>query len=49
MKPMFSVVIPVFNEEESISEFYRRLSAMARAAGNTWEFIFINVVNKVNH
>ncbi len=42
MKPTFSVVIPVFNEAESITEFHRRLSVMTRKAGDTWEFIFIN-------
>ena len=42
MKPTFSVVIPVFNEAESITEFYRRLGVMSRKAGGTWEFIFIN-------
>jgi glycosyltransferase involved in cell wall biosynthesis len=42
MKPTYSVVIPVFNEAESIAEFYRRLSAMSRKAGDTWEFIFVN-------
>jgi glycosyltransferase involved in cell wall biosynthesis len=42
MKPTFSVVIPVFNEAESITEFNRRLSAMSRKAGDTWEFIYVN-------
>jgi glycosyltransferase involved in cell wall biosynthesis len=42
MKPTFSVVIPVFNEAESITEFHRRLNAMSREAGDTWEFLFIN-------
>jgi glycosyltransferase involved in cell wall biosynthesis len=42
MKPTFSVVIPVFNEAESITEFHRRLSVMTHKAGDTWEFIFIN-------
>ncbi|MGB7537748.1 MAG: glycosyltransferase family 2 protein [Anaerolineales bacterium] len=42
MKPTFSVVIPVFNESESINQFYQRLSAMSRKAGDTWEFIFVN-------
>jgi glycosyltransferase involved in cell wall biosynthesis len=42
MKPTFSVVIPVFNEAESITEFHRRLSVISRKAGDTWEFIFIN-------
>jgi glycosyltransferase involved in cell wall biosynthesis len=42
MKPTFTVVIPVFNEAESITEFNRRLSAMSRKAGDTWEFIYVN-------
>jgi glycosyltransferase involved in cell wall biosynthesis len=42
MKSTFSVVIPVFNEAESITEFHRRLSTMSRKAGDTWEFIYVN-------
>ncbi len=42
MKPIYSVVIPVFNEAESISEFYRRLSLAAKSAEGVWEFIFVN-------
>jgi glycosyltransferase involved in cell wall biosynthesis len=42
MRPEFSVVIPVFNEMESLSEFHRRLSAVAGRIGKTWEFLFIN-------
>jgi glycosyltransferase involved in cell wall biosynthesis len=42
MKPTFTVVIPVFNEAESIAEFHRRLGEMGRKAGESWEFIFVN-------
>lgn len=42
MRPEFSVVIPVFNEMESLSEFHRRLSAVAGGIGKTWEFLFVN-------
>jgi len=42
MKPEYSVVIPVFNEVESLPEFHRRLSQVAGKEGKTWEFIFIN-------
>ncbi len=42
MKPTFTVVIPVFNEAESIAEFNRRLGAMSRKAGDAWEFIYVN-------
>jgi glycosyltransferase involved in cell wall biosynthesis len=42
MKPMYSVVVPVFNEAESISEFLRRLSLVSQSAGDSWEFIFVD-------
>jgi glycosyltransferase involved in cell wall biosynthesis len=42
MRPVYSVVTPVFNEEESLSEFYRRLRKVAEKAGKTWEFLFVN-------
>jgi glycosyltransferase involved in cell wall biosynthesis len=42
MRPTYSVVIPVFNEAESIQEFHRRIGEMARNAGGTWEFIYVN-------
>jgi polyisoprenyl-phosphate glycosyltransferase len=42
MKPTFTVVVPVFNEAESITEFHRRLGEMSRKAGDRWEFIFVN-------
>jgi len=37
-----SVVIPLFNEEESIQALYERLSAALTALGKTFEIIFIN-------
>lgn len=42
MRPEFSIVIPVFNEMESLPEFYRRLREVAEKTGKTWEFLFIN-------
>jgi glycosyltransferase involved in cell wall biosynthesis len=42
MKPTFSVVAPVFNESESLPEFYRRLAALSWQAGGIWEFVFVN-------
>jgi glycosyltransferase involved in cell wall biosynthesis len=42
MKPTFTVIIPVFNEAESINEFHRRLGEMSRRAGDRWEFIYVN-------
>ena len=42
MKPTYSVIIPVFNEAESLPEFYRRLRLVSEKAGDIWEYIFIN-------
>ena len=35
-----SVVVPVYNEQENIGEFYRRASAVLSATGKTYELIF---------
>lgn len=37
-----SVVIPIFNEEESISELYERLSSNLLSTGKNYEIIFID-------
>jgi len=37
-----SLVIPVFNEEESLAELLRRTAAMAGGLGRSWELILIN-------
>jgi glycosyltransferase involved in cell wall biosynthesis len=42
MKPTYSVVVPVFNEAESVAEFHRRLSQVGQSAGGSWEFIFVD-------
>jgi glycosyltransferase involved in cell wall biosynthesis len=42
MKPTYSVVVPVFNEAESVAEFHRRLSQGGQSAGGSWEFIFVD-------
>jgi dolichol-phosphate mannosyltransferase len=39
---MYSVVTPVFNEEETIVEFYNRLSAVMNSLGQPYEIIFVN-------
>ena len=38
---MLSVVIPVFNEEETLAELYRRL-ARAVTADDVWEIVFVD-------
>ena len=37
-----SVVIPVFNEEKVLPEFYRRLRDTVYGTSDLWEFIFVD-------
>ena len=39
--PVFSVVVPVFNEAEGLGEFHRRLTNVMDLLG-TWEVIYVN-------
>lgn len=41
-RPTLSVVIPIYNEEETIPELDRRLRAFLASLGETWEVLFIN-------
>lgn len=41
-KPVISVIAPVFNEEQIVEEFYRRMVAVLDGTGETWELIMIN-------
>jgi glycosyltransferase involved in cell wall biosynthesis len=40
--PVFSVVLPVFNEETIISELYRRLSRVMESTQEPYELLFVN-------
>jgi len=42
MEPTFSIVVPVFNERESLPELYRRVKETMQSTGETWELIFID-------
>ena len=39
---MYSIVTPVFNEEENIAEFYNRLLAVMNELEQSYEIIFVN-------
>jgi polyisoprenyl-phosphate glycosyltransferase len=39
---MISVVVPIFNEEESLPELRRRLLAAIDRCGEVWEIVFVN-------
>ncbi|HEY2773596.1 MAG TPA: glycosyltransferase family 2 protein [Candidatus Binatia bacterium] len=40
--PTLSVVIPIFNEEETLEKLYERLSAALAATGESFEVVFVN-------
>lgn len=40
--PLLSVIVPCFNEEAVIAETHRRLSASLRAAGDSFEIIYVD-------
>ncbi len=42
MNPRFSVVAPVFNEEQLVQEFYQRVRAVMTSLGETWELVLID-------
>lgn len=42
MNPTYTVVIPVYNEQESIPECHRRVSAVMKGVGEPYEILFIN-------
>ena len=41
-KPVISVVVPVFNEEEVLPELYRRVQQALDATGEAWELILVD-------
>lgn len=42
MNPVYSVVVPCYNEEASIGETHRRLSEVMRGMGESYEILYIN-------
>lgn len=41
-KPVFSIVVPIYNEEASLPELYKRIVEVMDTAGDPWEFIMID-------
>ena len=41
-RPKFSLVVPIWNEEQVIPELYKRVCAIMESTGETWELICIN-------
>jgi len=42
VKPIYSVVIPAYNEEEVIPEAYKRLTAVMQSMDEPYELVFVN-------
>lgn len=42
MNPVYSVVIPCFNEQETIAETHRRMTRVMRDMGESYELIYVN-------
>jgi glycosyltransferase involved in cell wall biosynthesis len=40
--PTLSVVVPIFNEEETIDELHQRLQAFFARLGESWEVVFVD-------
>jgi dolichol-phosphate mannosyltransferase len=41
-RPALSLVVPVFNERETVPTFYQRATAALQASGETYEIIFVD-------
>ncbi len=41
-RPTFSIVVPIWNEQEVIPEMYRRLSEIMDSTGESWELLCVN-------
>lgn len=41
-RPVFSVVVPCYNEALGLAEFHRRLSAVMDTIGRSWEVMYVN-------
>lgn len=41
-RPQISVVAPVFNEEETLPEFYRRVRSVMDGLGEPWELVLVD-------
>lgn len=42
MKPIYSVIVPVYNEEDIVTETYNRLNAVMESMKESYELIFVN-------
>jgi glycosyltransferase involved in cell wall biosynthesis len=41
-EPIISIIAPIFNEEQTLPELYRRVSEVMNSTGETWELLLID-------
>ena len=41
-KPVFSIVVPMYNEEETLPVLYERISEVMNSTGENWEFVMVD-------
>ncbi|NLD99824.1 MAG: glycosyltransferase family 2 protein [Fibrobacter sp.] len=41
-KPLFSVIVPVYNENDCIQEMYKRVSTVMNSTGEPWELVVVD-------
>lgn len=41
-KPVFSIIVPIYNEEASLPELYKRIVEVMDSTGDSWEFIMVD-------
>jgi len=42
MKPVFSIIAPIYNEKGCFDELYRRVSEVMDTTGDEWEFVMVD-------
>jgi len=42
MKPVFSIIAPIFNETESLAELQRRITEVMNKTGESWEMVLVD-------
>ena len=41
-RPVFSIVVPAFNEERNLPLLHARIAAVMQSLGEQWELVFVN-------
>jgi len=41
-KPVFSIIVPIYNEEASLPELHKRIVSVMESTGEPWEFVMVD-------